>query len=73
MCLIYGLKIWWKYGGKLILVLHPAPHVLVCCKDGIIRHGTKKGTGKWHIEQMQTNRFIRWFLNANDNAKEDPK
>jgi hypothetical protein len=59
MCLFIALYLWVKYGGKLIVVFHPMPHVLVMSK-GVVRHGNRK-TGKWKVYEMSVETFSRWI------------
>jgi len=63
MCLILGLYIWHKHGGRLIIIFQPFPHCVVFCKDGICRHGTNRGKGgRWKIQEMEMESFRRWFF-----------
>lgn len=63
-CIFYGLYLWKKHGGRLIIVCQPLPHVMVICKDGLIRHGTNFGTGKWRIEEIEADKFKRWICQS---------
>jgi hypothetical protein len=60
MCLIYGLALWYMHGGKLLIILHPLPHVAVISK-GYMWHGTTKGTGEWHIEKRKAESFFKYL------------
>ena len=62
LCFVYGIYLWAKHGGRLLIVFHPFPHVLVLSKD-IILHGTNK-SGKWKIESIEKDSFIRWLMNV---------
>jgi hypothetical protein len=65
MCLFLGLYLWYKYGGKLLVVFQPFPHVIVCSKSGIW-HGTNR-SGKWQIEKMSSESFRKWIIYEKEN------
>ena len=60
MCLILGIYLWIKLGGKLLIVFQPFPHVVVSTKSGIW-HGTNRN-GSWVIEQMEHDVAVRWLI-----------
>ncbi len=63
MCLLIGLYLWKKHGGRLVIIFQPFPHVVVFCRDGLCRHGTHK-TGRWSIEILEMHKFKRWFFKS---------
>lgn len=65
MCLILGIYLWIKLGGKLLIVFQPFPHVVVSTRFGIW-HGTDRN-GSWQIEQMSNRAFSKWMIRNEEN------
>jgi hypothetical protein len=65
MCLIIGIYLWIKHGGKLLIIFQPFPHVVVSAKSGIW-HGTNR-SGKWKIEKMEPSFFNKWLVYEKEN------
>jgi len=63
MCILYAIKIWLKLGGRFLITFQPHLHVMVVTANGRIFHGTTKcKSGKWHIEEIDSNAFARWLI-----------
>jgi hypothetical protein len=60
VCIVYALVSWWRHGGKVLIVFHRGVHV-VNISGGMLRHGTKKGTGKWHLEERPMEGFFKYL------------
>ncbi len=60
MCLILGLYIWFKYGGRFAFILQPSPHVIILTKYNGVLHATNR-SGNWRIEKLNSRFMIKWF------------
>lgn len=61
MCLLYALKIYKRYGGKLLFSFQPSFHVMVCA-NGRVFHGTNRGLKGWRVEELDADLLARWLV-----------
>lgn len=72
MCLFFGIYLWLKHGGKLLIIFQPCPHVVVCSK-GLVWHGTNKH-GTWSIENIERDNFVKWLIpNTGRQVRREPE
>lgn len=65
MCILYALKIWKRYGGKLIFSFQPGFHMMVCTPKGIYHGTTKSYDGRWRIEKLNAEALAKWLSKGN--------
>lgn len=60
MCILHTLKIWKRYGGKILFTFQPNFHMIVNANGRLLR-GTNKKMVSGELKELDVVAFSKWF------------